>query len=88
MKVGFLEASPGVKSAGRLLAFIVVVTAMGIALGAFTVLVIAFASGDTDIVGSLVGLITASFGVASVGEIMKNWAKKIEARGGKDEPNR
>jgi uncharacterized transporter YbjL len=84
MKVGYFEAAPEHKSMGRLLAFIVIAVAMAIALGAFTVLVIAFASGDTDIVGSLVGLITASFGVASVGEIMKNWAKRIEARGGKD----
>jgi uncharacterized transporter YbjL len=65
---------------GRLLAFIVIAVAMAFALGAFTVLVIAFASGDTDIVGSLVGLITASFGVASVGEIIKNWSKKIEVQ--------
>lgn len=82
MKVGYFEAAPEHRSMGRLLAFIVIVVAMAIALGAFAVLVIAFASGETDIVGSLVGLITASFGVASVGEIMKNWAKKIEARGG------
>lgn len=83
-RIGYFESAPGHKSMGRLLAFVVVTVAMGIALGAFTVLVIAFVSGETDIVGSLVGIITASFGVASVGEIMKNQAKKIEANGGTD----
>ena len=84
MKVGFLEAAPGVKSAGRLIAIIVIVTAMLIALGSFALLVAVIVSRDTEVVGSLVGLIAASFGVASVGEVMKNWAKKIEVRGGKD----
>lgn len=82
MKTGYLEAAPGVKSAGRLLALIVVVVAMAIALGAFAVLVAAFISRETEIVGSLVAIITGSFGVASIGEVMKNQAKKIEANGG------
>lgn len=86
MKTGYLEAAPGVKSAGRLLALIVVITAMAIALGAFALLVAAFVSSETEIVGSLVAVITGAFGVASIGEVMKNWAKKIEAHaGGNDE---
>jgi hypothetical protein len=82
MKTGYLEAAPGVKSAGRLLALIVVVVAMVIALSSFAVLVAAFVSRETEIVGSLVAIITGSFGVAAVGEVMKNWGKKIEAHGG------
>jgi hypothetical protein len=77
MNTGFLEASPGVKSAGRLIAVVVVFTAMAIAVGSFALLVIAFVSEKTEIVGSLVAVITASFGVAAIGDVMKNWAKKI-----------
>jgi hypothetical protein len=84
MNVGYFENAPGSKSMGRLLAFIVVVVAMAIALTAAVLVVASFVRQETEIVGSLVLIITGAFGVASIGEVMKNWAKKIESSNGGD----
>jgi hypothetical protein len=63
---------------GRLLAFVVIVPAMVIALGAFVVVVAAYVSERTEIVAQMVIVIGSAFGVASIGELIKGWAKKHE----------
>lgn len=77
--VGYFEYGPGMRSMGRLLAFMVTVAGLFCVAGGFTMAVVDWIWNEAATVGSWIGLALAGLGSEFVGTAMKNWAKSVEA---------
>lgn len=78
--VGFFEYGPGMRSMGRLLAFLMTTAGLFCVVGGFGMAVVDWIWNEAASVGSWIGLALAGLGSEIGGTAMKNWAKAVEVK--------